>query len=75
MSMVASLVYADRLNEPPIYPTDPDAIEEVVARYSDILGDHLDLGAVILSAAAGMLDVDPEQLLDRIVAERLGGYD
>jgi hypothetical protein len=52
VATVASLVYADRLNQPPIYPGDPNTVEEVSTRFSEILGDHLDLAAIILSAAA-----------------------
>ena len=29
VATVASLVYADRLNQPPIYPGDPETVEEV----------------------------------------------
>jgi hypothetical protein len=74
VSTVASLVYADRLNQPPIYPGDPNTVEEVSTRFSEILGDHLDLAAIILSAAGGMLDINPVRLLDEIVVTRLGSY-
>ena len=74
VATVASLVYADRLNQPPIYPGDPNTVEEVSTRFSEILGDHLDLAAIILSSAGGMLNTDPVRLLDEIVVTRLGSY-
>jgi hypothetical protein len=74
VATVASLVYADRLNQPPIYPGDPETVEEVSTRFSEILADHLDLATIILSAAGGMLDISPVRLLDEIVVTRLGGY-
>lgn len=75
ISTIATLIYSDRLNQPPIYPDDPNAIDEVITRFSDILGDHLDLAAVMLSATAGMLNTAPAELLDQVVAAWLGGYD
>ena len=72
VATVASLVYADRLNQPPIYPGDPNTVEEVSTRFSEILGDHLDLAAIILSGAGGMLNISPVGLLDEIVVTRLG---
>lgn len=74
VSTVASLVYADRLNQPPIYPGDSNTVEEVSTRFSEILGDHLDLAAIILSATGGMLNISPVRLLDEIVVTRLGSY-
>jgi NAD(P)-dependent dehydrogenase (short-subunit alcohol dehydrogenase family) len=74
VSTVASLVYADRLNQPPIYPGDPNMVEDVSARFGEILGDHLDLAAIILSGAGGMLNISPVRLLDEIVVTRLGSY-
>jgi hypothetical protein len=74
VATVASLVYADRLNQPPIYPGDPNTVEEVSTRFSEILGDHLDLAAIILSGAGGMLNISPVGLLDEIVVTRLGSY-
>ena len=74
VSTVASLVYADRLNQPPIYPGDPNTVEEVSTRFGEILGDHLDLAAIILSGAGGMLNISPVRLLDEIVVTRLGSY-
>jgi hypothetical protein len=74
VATVASLVYADRLNQPPIYPGDPNTVEEVSTRFGEILGDHLDLAAIILSAAGGMLNISPVRLLDEIVVTRLGSY-
>jgi hypothetical protein len=74
VATVASLVYADRLNQPPIYPGDPNTVEEVSTRFSESLGDQLDLAAIILSGAGGMLNISPVRLLDEIVVTRLGSY-
>jgi hypothetical protein len=73
-SAIASLIYAERLNDPPIYPGDPDAIDTVCDRFGDILTDNLDLAVLILADAARTIGVSPAELLDRIVARHLGRY-
>jgi hypothetical protein len=75
LSAMANLIYADRLNQPPIDPNDPDALDQICQRFSDIVADHLDLEAAILTAAAQATDRPPLELLDQIVTAHLGGYD
>lgn len=73
-SAIASLVYASRLNEPPIYPGDSDALDQVCDRYGDILTDYLALSAVILADAAADHRTTTTALLDHIVDRHLNGY-
>lgn len=74
LSVIASLLYADRLNDPPIHPDDPDAIGEVCQRFSDIIADHLHLATLLLVYAARVQGVAPHRLFDEIVHRQLGGY-
>lgn len=73
-SAIASLIYAERLNQPPIYPSDPNPVETVCDRFGDILTDNLDLAVLILADAARATGMTPTGLLDRIVEQNLGGY-
>ncbi len=73
-SAIASLIYAERLNDPPIYPDDPDAIDTVCDRFGLILTDSLNLALLILLDAARTAGSSPTQFLDGIVERHLGGY-
>jgi hypothetical protein len=76
LSAMVNLIYQDRLNSPPLDPSDPQAaLEQTCERFSGIIADHLQLGTLLLSITAKATGRAPDQILADVIAFHLRGYD
>lgn len=75
LSVMASLIYDDRLNQSPVDPADPGAADEICRRFSGILAGHLELELILLAAASAVTDRDPAALLDDVILARPGAHE